>query len=135
MDWYIKKKREMNGIDYLVDTNILVYILQGNPHVKYFAESEILTISCITEMEVLGKFQISESEKQIIRRFINRCRIIEIDPLIKQLAINIKQQNRIKLPDAIIAATAIKNDILLVTADKGYRKISNLDLLLIDISI
>ena len=125
----------MNGIDYLFDTNILVYILQGNPNVKYFAESEILTISCITEMEVLGKFQISEAEKQIISRFINRCRIIEIDSQIKQLAINIKQQNRIKLPDAIIAATAIKNDILLVTADKDYRKISNLDLLLIDISM
>jgi len=123
----------MNGIDYLVDTNILVYILQGNPNVKYFSESEILTISCITEMEVLGKFQISESEKQIIDRFMSRCHIIDIDAQIKQLAINIKQQTKIKLPDAIIAATAMKNDILLVTADKDFRKIANLDLLLIDV--
>ena len=123
----------MNGIDYLVDTNILVYILQGNPNVKYFSESEILTISCITEMEVLGKFQISKSEKQIIDRFMSRCHIIDIDAQIKQLAINIKQQTKIKLPDAIIAATAMKNDILLVTADKDFRKIANLDLLLIDV--
>ena len=123
----------MSGIDYLIDTNILLYILQGNPNVKYFAESEILAISCITEMEVLGKFQISESEKQIIGRFLNRCHIIDMDAQIKHLAINIKQQSRMKLPDAIIAATAIKNDMLLVTADKDFKKVSNLDLLLIDI--
>lgn len=125
----------MSGIEYLIDTNVLVYILQGNPHVKYFAESEILAISCITEMEVLGKFQVSESEKQIISRFLNHCHIIDIDAQIKQLTINIKQQSRMKLPDAIIAATAIKNDIMLVTADKDFKKISNLvDLLLIDVS-
>ena len=53
---------------------------------------------------------------------------------IKHLAISIKQQKRIKLPDAIIAATAIKNNVLLVTADKDFEKISDLDLLLMDIS-
>jgi len=124
----------MNGIEYLIDTNILVYILQGKPQVKYFAESEILTISCITEMEILGKYQISESERQIIKKTLEHCYIIDIDSQIKQLAINIKQQNKMKLPDAIIAATAIKNNIALVTADKDFRKISELDLLLIDIT-
>jgi len=62
----------MSGIDYLIDTNILIYMLQGNPKVRYFAEEEELAVSCITEMEVLGKYQISISEKQIIDRFLNR---------------------------------------------------------------
>jgi len=124
----------MSGIEYLIDTNILIYILQGKPQVKYFAESEILTISCITEMEVLGKYQISEPERQVIGNALEHCQIIDIDSKIKQMAINIKQQNRIKLPDAIIAATAIKNNIALVTADKGFKKISGLDLLMIDIT-
>ena len=124
----------MNGIEYLIDTNILIYILHGNPQVKYFAESEILTISCITEMEILGKYQISESERQIIGKALEQCHIIDIDNKIKQLAISIKQQNKIKLPDAIIAATAIKNNTALVTADKDFKKISNLDLLMIDIT-
>ena len=124
----------MSGIEYLIDTNILIYILKGNPRVKYFAESEILTISCITEMEILGQYQISESEKQIIGKALKHCHIIDIDSKIKQLAINIKQQNKMKLPDAIIAATAIKNNVALVTADKGFKKIPDLDLLLIDIT-
>ena len=124
----------MNGIDYIIDTNILIYILQGNPKVRYFAQEEGLGISCITEMEVLGKYQISTLEKQIIDRFLNRCYIFEINTQIKQLAINIKQQKRMKLPDAIIAATAIKNKVILVTADKDFEKVPNLELLLIDVS-
>ena len=124
----------MSGIDYIIDTNILIYILKGNPKVKYFVQEERLGVSCITEMEVLGKYMISTAEKQIIDRFLNRCYIIEIDAQIKQLAINIKQQKRMKLPDAIIAAAAIKNKVILVTADKGFENIPNLGLLLIDVS-
>jgi len=122
----------MSGIDYIIDTNILIYILKGDPKVKYFTQDEALGVSCITEMEVLGKYMISTFEKQIIDRFLNRCYIIEIDAQIKQLAINIKQQKKIKLPDAIIAATAIKNKVVLVTADKDFENVPNLDLLLIE---
>ena len=124
----------MSGIDYIIDTNILIYILQGNPKVRYFTQEEGLGVSCITQMEVLGKYQISTFEEQIIDRFLNRFYIFEIDAQIKQLAINIKQQKRMKLPDAIIAATAIKNKIVLVTADKDFEKVPNLELLLIDVS-
>jgi len=84
----------MNGIEYLIDTNILIYILQGNSQVKYFAESEILTISCITEMEILGKYQISESEKQIVGKALEHCDIIDIDSKIKRLAININSKTK-----------------------------------------
>jgi predicted nucleic acid-binding protein len=121
----------MNGIDYLIDTNILIYILQGNPVVKYFAQEEFLAISCITEMEVQGKYNLLESEKSIITRVLEKCHIIDINYSIKQLTIQIKQAAKVKLPDAIIAATAIQQGLTLVTADKGFSKIKNLDLLLI----
>jgi predicted nucleic acid-binding protein len=45
----------------------------------------------------------------------------------------IRQNNKIKLPDAIIAATAMQYGLPLVTADKGFSKITNLDLLLINL--
>ena len=123
----------MNGIDFLIDTNILIYIVQGNPEVEYFASEERLAVSYITEMEALGKYYISASEKQIIGGFLNRCHIIEMNARIKSLAIDIKQQTKMKLPDAIIAATAIDYKLLLVTADKDFEKISNLNLLLMNI--
>jgi predicted nucleic acid-binding protein len=123
----------MNGIEYLIDTNILIYILQGNPCVKYFAQSEVLSISGITEMEILGKYQINESEKEVITTVMNHCSVFDIDSRVKKATIKIKQENKIKLPDAIIAATAMVNGLSLVTADKGFQRIRNLDLILIDI--
>jgi len=122
----------MNGIDYLIDTNILIYIIKGNPKVKYFSQSEVLAISYITEMEILGKHQICEFEKRSIREALDYCYIIEMDAQIKQYAINIKQNVKMKLPDAIIAATAIKYNLPLVTSDSDFKKVSNLDLVLID---
>ncbi|GHT15540.1 hypothetical protein AGMMS4956_15740 [Bacteroidia bacterium] len=121
----------MNGIDYLIDTNILIYILQGNPIVRYFAQEEVLAISCITEMEVQGKYNLLENEKSIITRVLEKCHIIDINYSIKQLTIQIKQAAKVKLPDAIIAATALQQGLTLVTADKEFSKIKNLDLLLI----
>jgi predicted nucleic acid-binding protein len=123
----------MNGIDYLIDTNILIYILQGDTQVRYFAQSEVLSISCITEMEVLGKYHISEPEKDIIIRVLDNCYIIELDHQVKTLVTNIKQQVRVKLPDAIIAATAIRHGLPLVTADKGFKNIPGLELLVVDL--
>jgi predicted nucleic acid-binding protein len=121
----------MNGIDYLIDTNVMVYILQGNPSVQHFAQEDMLAVSCITEMELLGRFQISKEEESIISRMLLQCFIIEINYYIKQLAISIRQNARMKLPDALIAATAIQQNLTLVTADKGFSKIADLDLLLI----
>jgi predicted nucleic acid-binding protein len=121
----------MSGIDYLLDTNIMLYILQGNPCVQHFAQHDMLAVSCITEMELLGRFQISEEERRIISRMLSQCFIIDINYYIKQLAINIRQNTHVKLPDALIAATALQQNLTLVTADKGFSKIADLDLLLI----
>jgi predicted nucleic acid-binding protein len=121
----------MSGIDYLVDTNIMVYILQGNSCVQHFTQEDMLAVSCITEMELLGRFQISEREKSTITRMLSHCFIIDINYYIKQIAINIRQNARVKLPDALIAATALQQNLTLVTADKGFSKIAELDLLLI----
>ena len=62
---------------------------------------------------------------------MSQCFIIDINYHIKQLAINIRQNTRMKLPDALIAATALQHNLTLVSADKGFCKIANLDLLLI----
>ena len=115
----------------MIDTNILVYIMQGNPRVRYFAEEDTLTLSCISEIEILGRFQLPSKEKEVITQMLSYCNIVDINSQIKQLAIELKQRYRIKLPDAIIAATAIQQSLTLVTADKGFRKITELDLLLI----
>jgi hypothetical protein len=83
-------------------------------------------------MEILGIKDISEEE--IIRETaINFCSIIPFTNKIKNTAILIKRQIKILLPDAIIAATALEEGLTLVTADKGFKRITDLQLVLIEV--
>ena len=57
----------MNGIDFLIDTNIIIYLTQGRLKISDFAkQGECLYISSITYMETLGyPFQSREDEDKV----------------------------------------------------------------------
>ena len=52
---------------------------------------------------------------------------------IKKTTIGLKQKYNIKIPDAIIASTSIYLEIPLITADKGFKKIQEIDLQLLEL--
>ena len=52
---------------------------------------------------------------------------------IKKTTIGLKQKYNIKIPDAIIASTSIYLEIALITADKGFKKIQEIDLQLLEL--
>ena len=64
---------------------------------------------------------------------INDTIVLQFDETIKNIAINIKQATALKTPDAIIAATAIKYQLPLLTADKAFRKVHDLNLFLLEL--
>jgi len=64
--------------------------------------------------------------------YCSQCTIIDITSGIKQYTINLRQIYQLKLPDSIIASTSIYLDIPLITADKGFNKVENLDLIYFD---
>ena len=117
----------MNGIDYLADTNAIVYILSGNECMKPFTNSR-LAVSDISFMELLSFPSISAQEEDTIRRLLKRCDILHIDETIMELTIQLRRAYKIKLPDAIIAATAVSRGLPLLTADTGFFRIDNLQL-------
>jgi len=121
----------MNGIDFLADTNFLIFVAQKKPIVEPFLDYSI-GISCITEMELLGIFSISKAHKSDMQKIIEQCFIIDFSAEIKYKAIQIKQRYKIKLPDAIIAATAIVFDIPLITADADFKSIKELKLIFLE---
>ena len=121
----------MNGIDYIADTNVLLYLLSGNPCMKPDLSSYI-GLSVISEMELLSFFGITPSEEERIRSLIQDCAVLFLTEDIKNKAIALRRAYKIKLPDAIIAATAIENKLKLITADKGFERIRELNLLLIE---
>ncbi|MBP6551150.1 MAG: PIN domain-containing protein [Flavobacterium sp.] len=84
----------------------------------------------MTEIELLGYLEISDEDKVKIKYFLSECIIVPLNEEIKNLCITIKQTSKVKTPDAIVAATSIYNQIPLITSDKGFEKIQDLDLFL-----
>ena len=123
----------MNGINLISDTNLLIYLLKGDKRIGEQLDGSQLFISVITEMELLGMYGISQSNLKIVKSVINDCIIVDFNNEIKQIAIELKQKHKIKLPDAIIAATSKFLNFPLFTADKYFSKIPHLDCVIIEI--
>ncbi|MBQ3619709.1 MAG: type II toxin-antitoxin system VapC family toxin [Bacteroidales bacterium] len=121
----------MNGIDYIADTNTMLYITVNNPCIHPYV-SKNLGISVITEMELLSFRRISDNEVKMIKEMMMWCKEFQLTDNIKERAILIRRTYGTKLPDAIVAATAIECNVPLISADKGFRKIEELNLQLIN---
>lgn len=106
----------MNGK--LVDTNIIIYLSKRKLDLEKIAAPDVnLSISIITYMEVLGfKFE-NNTEKRSIEQLCKYFPVIGLNQDIVHKVINIRQNHKIKLPDAIILATAIICKMDLITAN------------------
>jgi tRNA(fMet)-specific endonuclease VapC len=122
----------MNGIKCLLDTNALISFLQGNPKLSSLASADAITISIITILEFLSFKEISEPDKKLLADLLELVDVVELtrdNGELIEIISAIRTTYKIKLPDAIIAATAIYKDAVLVTNDKGFSKISKLTIL------
>lgn len=111
----------MNGLSVLLDTNIIIGLLKGSDAViPLLSHIPLHTcgFSAITRMELLSYPDLTADEKHGINQLLARMTHLEISPLIEDLTIQFRRQHRIKLPDAIIAATAIAHGLELLTLDK-----------------
>jgi hypothetical protein len=122
----------MSGIDLFVDTNILVNLAEGKKEVDQYLEGNSLFISVISEIELLGWHKITNQQKNFFQKLLNDCTVIGLINPIKELSIELRQKHRIKLPDAVIAASSIYLDIPLITQDQGFERIKNLNLVVIN---
>jgi predicted nucleic acid-binding protein len=120
----------MSGNSFVLDTNIVLYLLSGNTTVAEIVDGSQCYISFITQLELLGYKGISSREQQKVKAFLVDCIIVDITEEIKKNTIALKQKYQIKLPDCIIAATAQFLEIPLLTADKGFIKLSGLNIAL-----
>lgn len=102
----------MNAV---VDTNILIDYLNGSPKAKRELDSfETIYISLISWMEILGGAAEGDEESEI-REFLRRFQVHPVDEAVAERAVDIRRKNKIRLPDAIIWATAQHLGVLLVT--------------------
>lgn len=119
----------MSGNKFLLDTNAVLYILNGDKALAELLNGEKLYVSIITEMELLSYKDITAKEKLQIKNFLADFIIVQIDDDIRDQTITVKKSTHLKLPDSIIAATAIVLGLPFVTSDKQFRTVNELDLL------
>ena len=106
----------MSGRRLLLDSNIIIYVAKKQLDPAGFIQPEDeLFISDISYMETLGYPFSDENEKQETTNLLNILFRFSIEESIVQKVVEIKQQRRIKLPDAIIAAIVIIHICYIVT--------------------
>jgi predicted nucleic acid-binding protein len=117
------------GIKYIWDTNTVIYYLQRQfpPSAEKFmdnlADEARPVISAITEIELLCWKSATEKDLKVLHNFIDDVLIIELERPIKYKTADIRKRHKIKLPDAIIAATALVYELTLVSRNVSDFKI------------
>ena len=120
----------MNGCNrYLLDTNAVISLLAGNEGLATeLASAQWIGISVITKLEFLAFSRLSEKDRCLFTSFLHRVNVMglsETDDALHQSIIQKRRDLGLKLPDAIILATALAQDACLVTDDEGLLKIEN----------
>ena len=105
----------------LLDTNVALYLLGGRlakpmPVGNY-------AISVITEMELLAWPSLSTEDEKKVRDFVAQLTVYELTPSIRNRAVQLRKAERLKLPDAIVCATALEFGMVLWTNDETLMKV------------
>lgn len=108
----------------ILDTNVLIYHADGKLENR-LAGSDY-GISILSEIEVLGYGGLSADAEVALKSLISTVLVVPIDEAVKDEAIRLRRATSLRLPDAIIAATAIARNADLLTLDVGLLKISGL---------
>ena len=122
----------MNGLDLMADTNALIYFLNGDERVLEIIDNNIISISFITEIELLSKPGISKKEEKIITELVSNCKVLSYTDPLKDLIVSYRKNYKLKMGDALIAATADYYQLPLITADKDFARLTDITCIQID---
>ncbi len=117
---------------YLIDTNILIYHTAGSRETTDFISNIIaqktFNISVLTKIEFLGWEKHTPDGFEKCKRLIESANIHVIGQDVADKAIDLKRERKIKLADAVIAATAIINNLKLATRNTDdFKGVSELE--------
>jgi predicted nucleic acid-binding protein len=125
MVWLTNKISGTSGMTenrFVLDTNAVIFLTTRGSVIPSDLENDLdesnLFISVITEIELFAKTELSSNEEKNLRAFLSdRISIIDLTNEIKEEVIALRRSTRYKLPDCIVAATAITLNATLLTAD------------------
>ena len=111
----------MEQPQYLIDTNAVIdYLANKLPASGMDFMNTVIdalpNVSVVTKIEVLG-FNAPEQHYKTLSDFINDAIVLDLTNNVVEASIEIRKKHKTKLPDAIIAATAIAYDLVLISRD------------------
>ena len=120
----------MNGVEFLLDTNIVIGLLKRDAIAVQSLEAAnapVLrcAISQISRMELLGYPSITSYEIENIQKLLQIITVVLVDDEVESSAIAFRRLGGVKLPDAIVAGTAIAKKLKLLTLDLSLREALN----------
>lgn len=117
----------MSGGRYLLDTNAIVCLLRGDQALhQRLRRAEWVGISVLSQIEFLAFPNLSANDRGIFQQFADSVDVVGLDRAERSLidrVVILRAQYRLKLPDAIIAATAIERAAILITEDRRLQKL------------
>jgi len=119
------------GQEFLMDTNVIIgYLSKTLPDVASASIDELpAVISVITRIELLGWYDAPPAQLNKLQSFIDNVQVYDLNEEIILQTIALRQQHKIKLPDAVIAATALVHDHTLLTRNtEDFKNITGLNL-------
>lgn len=113
----------MTGVDYVLDTNFILGLLKSSPEALALIEERQIDVercgySAISRMELLGFRGITGTEDTLIRDKLAHLTYLAITSAIEEETIRLRRTRQMKLPDAIIAASALDAGAELLTFDR-----------------
>ena len=116
---------------YLIDSNVIIDFLAarlpdpGNAFVGRIID-EVPNLSVITKIEILG-FSNSPIVQSMLQSLIDSSLVFQLADQIIEKTIELRKRIRIKIPDAIIASTALSENMVLMTHNaQDFKNIPNL---------
>ncbi|MGH2952921.1 MAG: type II toxin-antitoxin system VapC family toxin [Solirubrobacterales bacterium] len=111
--------------DLLVDTDVFVDHLRGERELR--GGDDAISYSVITRAEL---FAGAHEEEERVARLLWPFRELEVERDTAALAGRLRRETGVRLPDALIAATALRNDLLLLTRNpRDFERVSDLELI------
>jgi predicted nucleic acid-binding protein len=86
----------------------------------------------MTQIEVFAHPEMTEEKAAVFSEVMSVFDVIDITPDIKIETIRIRRDYKLKIPDAIIAASALVSNVPLLTADRAFNRLLNQDIILFD---
>lgn len=100
----------------IIDSNIIIYAFRPeHAYLRLLIQEHGPAISAISYVETLGYHRLNENERRYLENLFASTLILPITQPILDQAVYLRQQRRMSLGDALIAATSMVHGLTLVT--------------------